>query len=760
MESQANRNKVLERLNYDPKTQTIDTGIKKKNGEPIRIKLEISSKDIRGDKVAEASFETIDFEKAKEKLGRAPTLNEYIYVSKVVVQRSTLNKLNSKPFNTIYHEIGHLLFHLNKHYPNEIDKSSINNIKKIMNHVDKFDDEIKSTTLNNHDSNPEEYVADTYATNRTSKSANRINKEDMYKHELQTLYGQHKKYKKLLELAKRRNIANSDKTTKLWRDVIETTENDIARLKYILQQIHLQGDEGKISKEEMEKAATEVEKHIETNTKVLEASKNFFKKDPSDMTGTFDQEFVDTVERMQKESRNAMRLRTDIPNSFKESCLIMDNDEFFMEVSKNPDIKARKRTVKNLRKLGVDRAHEVDNKREIDELRRRMDDLHKKYDNKEISFGEALDQELLLKEKIRSLERGVDINIKDSYGNKHKVKLTSDKNIPDAYNTIHNTINIDPNTMNSNKFDSSFNHEAGHAEQNKRFGLYDLDAQNYNLSNTDDYPIKCAKLFLQKNKDKMNSHDAQWTELHADFLSCKKSGFGKMIKDVYSFKKSKKQVEDAMDACIKNNEAFCKKLDDRYLKLKDEDGNERTLTQKDIDECVSSYNQAKEKLDQYHTTLSGRYNELLNKMFDGRLSNAYKAKLEKLLNKLEHRRIEISDKMLTLEDDFKHNGIPAKNALNYDFAMKKQIREYNDNLKDLKAAFTTYDYRIKFMEDMYWIHKGHPGRCSMKYPPMTPADKKYMQEFTVEEMYLSKIITESEYIQLQERIQILTERSE
>ena len=43
--------------------------------------------------------------------------------------------------------------------------------------------------------------------------------------------------------------------------------------------------------------------------------------------------------------------------------VIMDNHEFFMEASKNPDIKARKRTVKNLRKLGVDRAHEVDNRK-------------------------------------------------------------------------------------------------------------------------------------------------------------------------------------------------------------------------------------------------------------------------------------------------------------------------------------------------------------------------------------------------------------
>lgn len=443
-----------------------------------------------------------------------------------------------------------------------------------------------------------------------------------------------------------------------------------------------------------------------------------------------------------------------------ESCLIMDNDEFFMEASKNPDIKARKRTVKNLRKLGVDRAHEFDRKREIDKLKHQIADLKKKYENGEISFGEGLEQELFLKNKIKSLENGVDINIKDSYGNKHKTRLTSDKNDTDSYTITRNKINITPKTMNSNKFDTVFDHESGHVEQNKRFGFYNLDTQDYTVSDKDDYPIKCAKLFIQKNKNKMNSHDVNWTELHADFLAAKKSGFNKRMKDIHSFKLSKEKIDELIDQCIKYNESFCKKLDNRYLKFKDENGNEHTLTQKDIDECIASYNQAKEKLEKYHTTLVERFNELLEKMFDEKSSKSYKEKLDKLLKKLEHRKIEISDKMLTLEDDFKHNGIPAANALNYDFAMKRQIREYNDELKDLNAEFTTHDYRIKFLEDMKHIHDGHPGRCSMQYPPMTPADKKYMQEFTVEEMYLSNIITESEYVQLQERIQILTERSE
>ena len=435
--------------------------------------------------------------------------------------------------------------------------------------------------------------------------------------------------------------------------------------------------------------------------------------------------------------------------------ILVSNEEFFMEASKNPDIKARKRTVKNLRKLGVDRAHEVDNKREIDKLERQLADLKKKYDNKEISYGEGLEQELFLKNQIRSLKKGVDINITDSYGNKHKTRLTSDKDETDSYNIMRNKINITPKTMNSNNFDTTFDHESGHTEQHKRFGFNNLDTQDYAVSDKDDYPIKCAKLFLQRNKDKMNSHDVNWTELHADFLAAKKSGVNKRMKDIHSFKLSKEKIDALIDQCIKYNEAFCKKLDNRYLKLKDEDGNERTLTQKDIDECVSLYNQAKEKLEKYHTILVERFNELLKKMFDEKSSKSYKEKLDKLLRKLEHRKVEISDKMLTLENDFKYNGIPATNALNYDFAMKNQIREYNDELKDLNAEFTTHDYRIKFLEDMKHIHEGHPGRCSMKYPPMTPEDKKYMMEYESDLVSNNEFFMESH--KLERRISVRPE---
>ena len=412
--------------------------------------------------------------------------------------------------------------------------------------------------------------------------------------------------------------------------------------------------------------------------------------------------------------------------------ILVSNEEFFMEASKNPDVKARKRTVKNLRKLGVDRAHEVDSKKKIKDIYRQINELKSKcFTTHEISKDEyyarraPLDKQL---EQLEKLKKGIDVDITDSYGNKHKIKLTSkdDNDYGDSYDNVKNVINITPKTISSNKFDATFNHEAGHSEQRKRFGR--TNKTDYTISNIDDYPIKCAKLFLQKNKDKMNSHDILWTELHADFLSCKKVGFGKMMKLIASFKKDKKYIDNAIENCVKDNKETCEKLKNKYLKYTDEEGNAHTASQEDVDQCISLYYQTKEKLDHYEKTLRKRSYDLEDKTFEDNLSEDYKNKLKKVLDKVIAKKYEIRDKILNFSEIYKHKGISLGNAKAFNAEMSEELDTFNYLLKDLKAYYTTYDYRIKFMEDMMNIHNGHPGRCSMKYPPMTPEDKKYMQE--------------------------------
>ena len=400
--------------------------------------------------------------------------------------------------------------------------------------------------------------------------------------------------------------------------------------------------------------------------------------------------------------------------------VLVSNEEFFMEASKNPDVKARKRTVNNLRKLGVDRAHEVDNKQ------REIDRLTKKYENGDIDFSTYYEQRAKLEgENYRSLGgRGVDIKVKDSYGNKHKTRFRSDDD-DDYYINSNDEINISPTTFNSNKFKSSFNHEAGHVEQHKRLGLTDdYDSTNYNITSNDDYVITCAKLFLKKNHNKMNSHDIMWTELHADFLSAKKCGFGSMIKDIYSFKRSKEEIETDIKDLIKENDETIKNLEDRYLV----NNAGYKATQKDVDECIKLCAKAQEKNEHYRETLDQRIRDLKTVLGTGNLGTKKEAKLNSLLKKISKRISSLKFEYFSMCTDFRHNGITIEAAEKYKYEIKNQKKEFNEELSDLKREFTTYDYRIKFLEDMKHIHEGHPGRCSMKYPPMTPEDKKYMME--------------------------------
>ena len=731
MESQANRNKVLERLDYDPKTQTIDTGIKKKNGEPIRIRIEIIHGKENGKFMPDDEDENVD---------------EFIQYSYIKINKKILNMNNNAPMGVIYHEIGHFADMLVKKYSEDIDVSTVNLVKKINKYADKNAEKIADSgiKLNEHDGNKVEVVADTYSTNKTSKHTHDQHIKKLYNNSINDYYSQYKRYKKILDNAEKKGLINRGQL-KQGRDILSDISNEMDKL------------QTQILQEKQDTNIFDSQKKIESlENKLNDICKLYNNADLMSL-------YKDGLIR----EKNGKKFRTDSVRDFKESCLIMDNHEFFMEASKNPDIKARKRTVKNLRKLGVDRAHEVDSKK-LEELERQRKNLIRKHNNHEISdqeFKTKLDSLMDRMRKSRDLYRGINIDFTDTYGDKHNFRLTSKDFISDSHNPLDNTVNITPETMNSTHYESSLNHEIGHVEQQKRgikqSGKY---ARDYNISDTDDYPIKCTKLFLQKNKDKMCDHDSLWTELHADFLSCKKIGFGKMIKDIYSFKQSKKEVEDSIDKLCKNSEEECEKLKNKYLKYTDEEGNEHIASQKDVDECVALYNESESKFNHYLDTLKKRYDVLYKKIHSDdalrKLGGTYIDKGKDILDSITKRQNKMHDEKDELAERIKHNGLLAKDAKEYKKSLESHFFWYNMKLKEFKAAFTTYDYRIKFLEDMKYIHDGHPGRCSMKYPPMTPADKKYMQEFTVEEMYLSNIITESEYLQLQERIQILTERSE
>lgn len=181
MESQATRNKVLERLKYDPKTQTIDTGIKKKDGTPIRVRFEITNDEVSGIIKYGQGFD-IDADSAD---------------TVVKINRKVANMKNNSALAIIYHEIGHYMDYLNRNFPGEIDEGSEKLIKKIINYVDTQKDKFEnSRDLNDHDNKAKEYVADTYAANKTSNHAHVKGIDKNYKSQRQMLYSDFKKQNK------------------------------------------------------------------------------------------------------------------------------------------------------------------------------------------------------------------------------------------------------------------------------------------------------------------------------------------------------------------------------------------------------------------------------------------------------------------------------------------------------------------------------------------------------------------------------------
>lgn len=117
MESQANRNKVLERLKYDPKTQTIDTGVKDvQTGNNIRIRLEIRNTNGKCYLDLEDSHNESNF-------------YDFINKSKIVIKRQFLNMRNNSTLTMIFHEIGHLIDYIDNEFKDHLTKKRSTNIE-------------------------------------------------------------------------------------------------------------------------------------------------------------------------------------------------------------------------------------------------------------------------------------------------------------------------------------------------------------------------------------------------------------------------------------------------------------------------------------------------------------------------------------------------------------------------------------------------------------------------------------------------------
>lgn len=317
----------------------------------------------------------------------------------------------------------------------------------------------------------------------------------------------------------------------------------------------------------------------------------------------------------------------------------------------------------------------------------------------------------------------------------------------DQYDASVNGIFIQPDTLKSKHFKQTIEHEKAHAVQRKLNFNWNKSDENYHkISDKDDYVVKCAKLYAEKFKDKLNDHDYDYSELHADVMAARKIGYNKMYKQIMKFKANFESHAQEIKKALKEYEEFTKEQDQLIEK-----NFSNIKTEKELKQIHSELEKNEKAISDLHKKL--------------RLLNVYipDDNDDNKSSKIESTKIKILNKITDLEKEC--DKISNGNDISMIKTIFKDFEELENHIKELQKSLvtysTTYDTRGQFIIDMKHIHEGHPNRCSMKYPPMTPEEKKFMME-SATETSLTKllnmgIITESEYEAFMLRASLINE---
>ena len=179
--------RTMERLDFDEKTKTIKTALMYK-GKPLRLKLIIDNSD---------GNDTCFIHFTKSTMHRGTKIPDYSS-GELHIARKLLKSKSWYAMYSIKHEEGHsyVFYQLAQEVPNKnnIDKSNIKNVKasiKILKDQVRFNNDMNNAidtiaghgdVLSEHGLKPDEYVADKYSAEHTSKrsaikSIERMNKE-------------------------------------------------------------------------------------------------------------------------------------------------------------------------------------------------------------------------------------------------------------------------------------------------------------------------------------------------------------------------------------------------------------------------------------------------------------------------------------------------------------------------------------------------------------------------------------------------------
>lgn len=363
-ESQQLIQRNLSKLDYDPMTQTVDSHIKDaKTGKNFRIRLIVDDNHPVFKEIWETrkSRSPAVARYAKEyAFGENKDCDKFIANSAVIAKSRLVNMRNNASVAIVNHEIGHIIDKIHQIWPERLTPEDVQKFNKLKSVTKEVLDNTDWRTLNKHDREVGEPLADAFASDYVSTHALRQamktskNGRNMEYAQLKQLRKEYEKLRSKFPLEEQKKIeAEIDdlqnklspliaKRNELEEDDWDNTGKHDAEMDEIQKQI------GPLYEKINDLRRNELKKFDSVRMKELEMEKN--RKEHHTP--------------QKSDNRNDMTKKIQAKMN-QESCLIMDNEEFFTEAKATFKQDIRKVKVEDNRKAHTNKSN--DNKSTLKE---------------------------------------------------------------------------------------------------------------------------------------------------------------------------------------------------------------------------------------------------------------------------------------------------------------------------------------------------------------------------------------------------------
>ena len=393
-ESQQLIQRNLSKLDYDPKTQTVDSHIKDaKTGKNFRIRLIVDDNHPVFKEIWETrkSRSPAVARYAKEyAIGENKDCDKFIANSAVIAKSRLVNMRNNASVAIVNHEIGHIIDKIHLIWPERLTPEDVQKFNKLKAAAKEVLDNTDWSTLTKHDRAVEEPIADAFASDYVSthalRQAMKTSKRgrNMEYAELKQLRKEYEKLRRKFPLEEQKKIEAEiddleNKMSPLIAKRNELEEDDWDNTgKHDAEMDEIQKQLGPLYEKINDLRRNELRKFDKVRMKELEMQKN--RKEHHTP--------------QKSDNRNDMTKKIQAKMN-QESCLIMDNEEFFMEDFKQ-----------DMRKVKV-----VDNRKAGTSMMNKYKEVLKQYRDQEWKSGR---NRLIIYKAPDYIDKNISIDI-DAY---------------------------------------------------------------------------------------------------------------------------------------------------------------------------------------------------------------------------------------------------------------------------------------------------------------------------------------------------------